>query len=107
MSEICTWDALTVELGHLYKMIVSCVATRSTQIHALFFSLIKMENEQMEIEHLYFRNDPTLPIYSILSSSYSASDLCDRLLSDDLNAYRLQPLGVTDNASFVIDLDCV
>lgn len=56
---------------------------------------------------MYFRDDPTLPIYSTCSSSYSASDLCNILLSDGLNVCRLQPLGVTDNASFVIDLDFV
>ena len=33
--------------------------------------------------------------------SYSACDLCDILLSDDLNACRQQLLGVTDNALFV------
>ena len=59
----------------------------------------------METEQLYYRNDPTLPIYSTCSSSYSASDLCDILLSDDLNVYKLQPLGVTKNAAFVIDLE--
>ena len=66
-----------------------------------------MESEQTEAGPLYFRDDPTLPIYSTRSSSYSASDLCNILLSDDLNVCRLQPLGVTDNASFVIDLDFV
>ena len=61
----------------------------------------------METEQLYFRDDTALPIYSTRSSSYSASDLCDILLSDNLNACRLQPLGVTENASFVVDLDYV
>ena len=61
----------------------------------------------METEQLYFRNDTSLPIYSSPSSSYSASDLCDILLSDYLIACRLQLLGVTENASFVIDLDYV
>ena len=66
-----------------------------------------MESEQTEAGQLYFRDDPTQPIYSTRSSLYSASDLCNILLSDDLNVCRLQPLGVTDNASFVIDLDFV
>ena len=72
-------------------------------MHIHFF----LSSDNMESEQLYFRDDTALPIYSTRSSSYSASDLCDILLSDDLNACRLQPLGVTDNASFVIDLDSV
>ena len=46
---------------------------------------------------------PSIP----LVQHHNASDLCDILLSDDLNACRLQPLGVTDNFSFIIDLDYV
>lgn len=66
-----------------------------------------MESTQIKTEQLYFRNDTALPMYSTRSSSYNASDLCDILLSDDLDACRLQPLEVTTNASFVIDLDYV
>ena len=67
-----------------------------------YFSAIKVDDEQT-----YVRDYTSLPIYSTRSISYSASDLCDILLSDDLNACRLQPLGVTDNFSFIIDLDYV
>ena len=69
-------------------------------------SSIKLKSEQMETEQVYFRDNPRLPIYST-RSSYSACDVCDILLSDDINACQLQPLGVTDNASFIIDLDYV
>lgn len=57
----------------------------------------------MENEQLYFRDDKNLPIYPSHSSSCRVSDLCDILLSYDLSACRLQPMGETDNASFVID----
>ena len=61
----------------------------------------------MKKKQLYFKDDHTLPIYSTCSFSYNASELCSILLSDDLNSCRLQPLGVTENASFIIDLDYV
>ena len=61
----------------------------------------------MNTEQLYLRDETALPIYFTRSSSYSASDLCDILLSDGLDACQLQPLGVAENALFVIDLDYV
>ena len=60
----------------------------------------------METEQLFYRDDPRMPIYST-RLSYSACDLCDILLSDDINACQLQPLGVTENTSFIIDLDYI
>ena len=76
-------------------------------MHVHYFSSFKVESEQSEDKQSYFREDTNVPIYSTRSTSYSASDLCDILLSDGLNACRLQPLGVTENASFIIDLDYV
>ena len=75
-----------VESVHCIKCITT-VLLPDLLLHMHFFSCsIKVESEQMETEQLYFRDDTTLPIYSTRSSSYSASDLYDILLSDDLNA---------------------
>ena len=48
-----------------------------------------------------------MPVFSSEATTHSASHLSDLLLSDNCNACQSQPLGVTTNASFVIDLDCV
>ena len=85
-----------------YYQIYSC-----THDYIFYFSAIKVDDDDDDDEQMYFRDNTSLPIYSTRSTSYSASDLCDILLSDDLNACRLQPLGVTDNFSFIIDLDYV
>lgn len=59
---------------------------------------------------LYFKGDPELPVYSQGPSSYSLPQLIDILMSGSLSVEKvckIQPLGVTQNCTFVIDLDSV
>ena len=58
----------------------------------------------------YFKNDPELPIYSRGPSSYCLPQLIDILMSDSLTeekVCKVHPLGVTQNCTFIIDLDSV
>ena len=57
-----------------------------------------------------YENDPELPMYSSISSGYQAAELAHTLLAKDINpkrVCRIQPLGVTKNATFLVDLDDV
>ena len=57
-----------------------------------------------------YDNDPELPIFSIVTSGYPASELAHILLAKDIDLKRvchIQPLGVTRNATFVVDIDDV
>lgn len=59
---------------------------------------------------LCYENDPELPIFSTVASGYPASELAHILLAKDMNMKRVchvQPLGVTTNATFVVDVDDV
>lgn len=59
---------------------------------------------------LYFKEDPELPVYSQGPSSFGLPHLIDILMSGSLSVEKvckIQLLGVTQNCTFVIDLDCV
>ncbi len=59
---------------------------------------------------LYFKDDPELPVYSRTQSGYGLPQLIDILMSGPLSeekVCKVQPLGVTQNCTFVIDLDSV
>lgn len=59
-----------------------------------------------EIE--YFREDKSLPIHSRVSSGYPVGIIVKLLLTDGVQeCCTAQPLGVAENASFIIDLDSV
>ena len=58
----------------------------------------------------FCQNDKQIPIYSIVTSGYPLSDLVTILLKSDLDHEKvctMQPLSVTDNVSFVIDVHAV
>ena len=55
-------------------------------------------------------DDPDLPLYSQVASPYSCSQLIGILMNNSLSSDKVcgpRPLGVNDNATFVIDLDRV
>ena len=59
---------------------------------------------------LYYENDPELPIFSTVSTGYPASELANILMAKNIDIQRvcrIQPLGVTKTATFVVDLDDV
>ena len=57
-----------------------------------------------------YDNDPELPLFSTVDSGYSASVLARILMNTNIDTKRvchIQPLGVTKNASFIVDIDDV
>ncbi len=59
---------------------------------------------------MHYMQDPDLPMYSDVSSPYNCSELISILLTDDIDSRKVcgtRPLAVSDNASFIIDLDRV
>ena len=57
-----------------------------------------------------YGNDPQLPIFSTVTTGYSASKLARILMRKDIDISKvchIQPLGVTKNATFIVDIDDV
>ena len=57
-----------------------------------------------------YDNDPQLPIFSTVSHGYFATELARVLMNKDINTDKVchvQPLGVTKNATFIVDIDDV
>ena len=62
----------------------------------------------MQVE--YYKEDPQLPIYAAPTSGIPLHELIDILMKPDIPAERVctvQPLGVTQNAAFVVSIDSV
>ena len=60
------------------------------------------------IEH--YDNDLHLPVFSTVTSGYSASELARVLMNKDIDGNKvchIQPLGVIKNATFIVDIDDV
>ena len=58
----------------------------------------------------YYKGDPQLPIYSSLCSGFPVHKLIDVILNPDIGPDKtcsVQPLGVMQNAAFLIDIDTV
>ena len=58
----------------------------------------------------FYDNDPELPLLARMDHGYPVHSLIQSLLASDMQENRIckvQPLGVTANAVFQIDLDCV
>lgn len=67
---------------------------------------IKFESPQKEL----FQGDQQLPIFSRVTTGYHVGELVNILMKNDLeqvNVCTVQPLGVTENASFLLDNDVV
>lgn len=66
-------------------------------------------DEDKPVLELY-DNDPELPLLARMDHGYPVHSLIQNLLASDVQENRVckvQPLGVTKNAVFQIDLDCV
>lgn len=58
----------------------------------------------------YYKEDPQLPIYAQYACGYPTHELIDVLLKPDISSQHVctvQPLSVTRNAAFVVDIDVV
>jgi len=67
-------------------------------------------SQRLQFEPDHFQGDKELPVYSRPTSAHSVGELVNVLLKSDIDQQRVctvQPLGVTENASFVVDIDTV
>lgn len=58
----------------------------------------------------FFHNDAEMPIYSRATAGYPVGDLVNILLKSDLCGRKVctvQPLGVSENATFIVDVETV
>ena len=65
---------------------------------------VKVEDNTQQ----YFQDDPELPVYSCVCTPYKSHRLINILLDDSIDKWQVcgvQPLGVTENATFIINLD--
>ena len=65
---------------------------------------------RLKFETQYFKGDKELPIYSRVSSGYAVGDVVNILLNSNMDERRVctvQPLSVSENATFVVDVDTV
>ena len=63
-----------------------------------------------EPETTYYMDDPSLPMYSDVCSPFNCSELIHVLLTDNMDSRKIcgtRPLAVSQNATFIIDLDRV
>lgn len=70
--------------------------------------LCRIKFESPEVD--YYRGDKELPVYSRVQCGYPVGDLVNILLKSDLDLNRVctvQPLSVTENSCFVVDIDSV
>lgn len=73
----------------------------------LFLFRIKFESTSAD-ETEYFCDDHEIPIYSRVTSGYHIGELVNMLLkSDNRKVCTVQPLGVSENAAFIVDIDMV
>ena len=73
-------------------------------------SRLKFEKSDDEEEVQYYDNDSELPIFSTVNHGYQASVLARILMDKNIDMRRVchvQPLGISQSATFVIDLDDV
>ena len=72
------------------------------------FFWVKKETETASLKH--YMDNPDLPLYFQVASPYNCSQLIGILMNNSLSSDKVcgsRPLGVNDNATFVIDLDRV
>lgn len=70
--------------------------------------LCRIKFESPEVD--YYRGDKELPVYSRVQCGYPVGDLVNILLKSDLDLNRVwavQPLSITENSCFVVDIDSV
>ena len=69
------------------------------------------EAQESSSDHVdNYDDDPELPLFSSVSSGYPASELARILMNQNIDPKRVchvQPLGVTKNATFIVDIDDV
>ena len=92
-----------------YRIKFSESGTSSDDEHRIKFSESSSDDEQASVDTMqYYNNDKELPIFSTTCVGYLAEKIARILLNPDLSQVcHIQPMGVTKNASFIVDLDDV
>ena len=73
-----------------------------------FFFRVKKETETASLSHKHYMDETDLPLYSQVASPYNCPQLIGILMNNSLSSDKvcwLRPLGVNDNATFVIGCD--
>lgn len=73
-------------------------------------SRLKFEESDEDDIILYYDNDPELPIFSTINHGYQASVLARILMDKNIDLSRvchIQPFGIAQSATFIVDLDDV
>ena len=75
----------------------------------MFLCRIKFE-EPSTSQNEYYSDDPEMPIYSRATSGYHVGELVDMLMKPTMAVEKVctvQPLGVSENATFVVDVEAI
>ena len=79
----------------------------------LFIHRLKFEEKYVlkeEDSPAFYQNDRELPVYSLTTSGYPASELARILMDKSISSERvchIQPIGVNETATFIVDIDDV
>ena len=63
-----------------------------------------------DTSHIYYKGDKQLPIFSNVSTGYGFDQLIEILMTSSIDKSKIcsvRPCGVSENATFVVDLDIV
>ena len=71
---------------------------------------IKFDEESPSTSQIYYSGDKQLPIFSKVTSGYGFDQLIEVLMTSNVDKSKIctvRPTGVSENATFVVDLDVV
>ena len=64
----------------------------------------------MQTRQMYYKGDKELPVFSRVTSGYGFDQLIEILMTSSIDKSKIcviRPCGVSENATFVVDLDAV
>ena len=76
----------------------------------LLFFKYRIKYESSEFETAYFNGEKELPIFSRMTAGYGCEQLVHLLMTPTVSSKRIccmRPTGVSENATFLIDIDAV
>ena len=98
----------------MYVMVITVLASElgplSVHFDILHLHRIKFDEESPSTSQVYYSGDKQLPIFSKVTSGYGFDQLIEILMTsnvDKSNICTVRPTGVSENATFVVDLDVV
>lgn len=106
----------TTTCVHAHAFLLAGIECKS---FSLFFPRLKFEvssssdsehEEQQSSKTIFYNDDAELPVFSSVTSGYPAEQVVRILMDPELDQDKvchIQPMGVTKNASFIINVDDV